>query len=157
MARRYTGSYVPQAGATPLPRVNYWGIWNEPNEGAWLNPQWRTVGHGGRVLIAPLLYRQLVDAAYGALRATGHAHDTILIGETASRGWIYPIQFVRRALLREFAQPAAARHRGDEPRLPAVGQPLAVRVRSIRACSRASTRITRTRSTPRRIESSRRA
>ena len=94
MARRYSGSYVPQAGATPLPRVNYWGIWNEPNEGAWLNPQWRTVGRGGRVLIAPLLYRQLVDAAYRALRATGHAHDTILIGETASRGWIFPIQFV---------------------------------------------------------------
>jgi hypothetical protein len=94
VARRYSGSYVPQAGATPLPRVNYWGIWNEPNEGAWLNPQWRTVGRGGRVLIAPLLYRQLVDAAYGALRATGHAHDTILIGETASRGWIFPIQFV---------------------------------------------------------------
>ena len=94
MARRYSGSYVPQAGATPLPRVNYWGIWNEPNEGAWLNPQWRTVGRGGRVLIAPLLYRQLVDAAYSAFRATGHAHDTILIGETASRGWIYPIQFV---------------------------------------------------------------
>jgi hypothetical protein len=95
IARRYGGTYVPEGGATPLPRVSYWGIWNEPNEGAWLNPQWRNVGRRGRVLIAPLLYRQLVDAAYGAFRATGHAHDTILIGETASRGWIFPIQFVQ--------------------------------------------------------------
>ena len=107
--------------------MSYWGIWNEPNEGAWLNPQWRTVGRGGRVLIAPLLYRQLVDAAYSALRATGHAHDTILIGETASRGWIFPIQFVQALYCVEFAQPTAGRHRGDERRLSAVGEPLAVR------------------------------
>ncbi len=49
----------------------------------------------GRVLIAPVLYRQLVDAAYSALRATGHGRDTILIGETASRGWILPLPFVQ--------------------------------------------------------------
>ena len=33
-------SQAPVAGTPdPLPRVDYWGIWNEPNEGAWLNPQ----------------------------------------------------------------------------------------------------------------------
>ncbi len=41
VARRYSGNYVPGPGDAAIPRVNYWGIWNEPNEGAWLNPQWR--------------------------------------------------------------------------------------------------------------------
>ncbi len=35
---------------------------------------------------APRTYRNLLDAAYGALAATGHAGDTILIGETAPKG-----------------------------------------------------------------------
>jgi hypothetical protein len=95
IGRRYSGTYVPPFNSTALPRVDYWGVWNEPNEGAWLNPQWRSVRHHAPILIAPLLYRRLVDAAYSAFRTTGHGRDTILIGETASRGWIYPIPFVQ--------------------------------------------------------------
>jgi hypothetical protein len=118
IARRYSGSYVASAAdrvsaprdllpikipglfptasnpAPPLPRVDYWGIWNEPNEAAWLNPQWKTV-HGSTVYTAPAMYRHLVDAAYHALSVTGHGSDTFLIGETASRGWIYPLPFVQ--------------------------------------------------------------
>jgi hypothetical protein len=124
VARRYSGGYVPRyasdraqlrarevrqlpiplpgqsssppPAAQPLPRVDYWGIWNEPNEGAWLNPQWRLVGrHRHLYYVAPAEYRGLVDSAYRALRDTGHGNDTILIGETASHGWIYPLPFVR--------------------------------------------------------------
>jgi hypothetical protein len=42
----------------------------------------------GRTLVerAPTIYRQLVDAAYAALVATGHQGDTILVGETAPKG-----------------------------------------------------------------------
>lgn len=118
VARRYSGTYVshsakdrPRAVADlpvtvpgmfptasnpnpPIPKVDYWGIWNEPNEAAWLNPQWQTV-HGRQLDTAPAMYRRLLDAAYHALSVTGHASDTILTGELAARGWIYPIPFMQ--------------------------------------------------------------
>jgi hypothetical protein len=94
---RYSGSYVPGGttstgsgggrSARALPRVAFWSIWNEPNQPAWIAPQWVTRGRL-RVPESPRLYRGLVDAAVGALEATGHtlAKDTILIGETAPEG-----------------------------------------------------------------------
>jgi hypothetical protein len=88
VALRYSGTYEG------LPKVDYWGIWNEANEAAWLNPQYKIVG-GRQIDLAPNIYRRLVDAAYRAFVATGHGSDTILTGELAARGWIYPIPFVR--------------------------------------------------------------
>jgi hypothetical protein len=82
---RYDGSYTPPGSASPLPSVNFWGIWNEPNYGPDLQPQ----AING-VEVSPALYRGLLDAAWSALHATGHAHDTILIGETAPRGAASP-------------------------------------------------------------------
>ena len=39
-----SGSANPSAATSNMvPRVDYWGIWNEPNEAAWLNPQWNHV------------------------------------------------------------------------------------------------------------------
>ena len=96
---RYSGSYVPPGRSAPLPRVDYWSIWNEPNVGSSsLSPQ--TVSG---VEVGPRLYRGLLDAAYSALEATGHTHDTILIGELASTGHpdpgaglgMPPLRFVR--------------------------------------------------------------
>jgi hypothetical protein len=86
----------PQS-STPsaLPRVGMWGIWNEPNEGSWLNPQYTVLPHHRTQLVAPLLYRGLVDNAYSGLAASGHAGDTIMIGETASAGITRPLPFVR--------------------------------------------------------------
>jgi hypothetical protein len=80
--------------ATPLPRVHYWTLWNEPNIDGWLSPQWRTV-RGHTVVNSPRLYRQYVDAAFGSLGATGHtvARDTILIGETAPEGYSHPTAY----------------------------------------------------------------
>ncbi|HEY8763563.1 MAG TPA: hypothetical protein VIM18_05220 [Solirubrobacteraceae bacterium] len=108
LGRRYSGSYVPHPasgkGTGRLPRVNYWTIWNEVNQPGWLYPQWRFVA-GQRVMNSPRLYRLYVDAAFGALRRTGHspASDTILIGELAPEGSertrdgdpIPPIPFIR--------------------------------------------------------------
>jgi hypothetical protein len=90
VGRRYSGSYTPpgtHAGA--LPRVNYWSIWNEPNQPGWLAPQLRTFA-GARVPDAPRLYREYADAAFEALSSTGHgpSSDTILVGETAPEGCI---------------------------------------------------------------------
>lgn len=86
-----------QQSSTPsaLPRVGMWGIWNEPNEGSWLNPQYTVLPHHRTQLVAPLLYRRLVDNAYTGLAASGHATDTIMIGETASAGITRPLPFVR--------------------------------------------------------------
>jgi hypothetical protein len=117
VGRRYDGAYVPgpappapappallglplpfaqplpapssatQDAATPLPAVRSWSIWNEPDEGGWLTPQWRRTGRSGSwVPAAPAIYRALADAGTGALAATGHGDDEILIGETAARG-----------------------------------------------------------------------
>ncbi len=86
----------PPAPADVIPRVNYWGIWNEPNERSWLNPYYKKgPGGHGLVYIQPQLYRGLVDAAWNGLAASSHSSDTIMVGETANRGVLTPAQFVR--------------------------------------------------------------
>jgi hypothetical protein len=86
VGRRYSGSYAP-AGGSVLPRVDFWSLWNEPNQPGWLAPQWQTVDEQ-RVPESAVLYRAYVDAAFAALEHTGHgpATDTILIGELAPEG-----------------------------------------------------------------------
>ena len=73
----------------PLPRVDWWELWNEPNQGAWLAPQWsahKLGGHSRWIPNSPRLYRRLADVMYSALNATGHGTDTILLGATAPKG-----------------------------------------------------------------------
>jgi hypothetical protein len=83
---RYDGKYKPSGSSTALPRVDFWGIWDEPNYGYQLAPQ----GIKNGVEVAPNLYRGLLNQAWVALHVTGHGHDTILIGETAPRGGAVP-------------------------------------------------------------------
>ena len=68
--------------------VHYWSIWDEPNQPASLTPQWLPDPRDPQQFVptAPQVYRRVVDAAWGALQLSGHAHDTILIGETAPKG-----------------------------------------------------------------------
>ena len=80
---RYDGHYTPPGQTAPLPAVRFWSIWNEPNYGAQLAPQ---AVDNSTVEVSPLLYRELLDAAWTALGQTGHADDKILIGEIAPRG-----------------------------------------------------------------------
>ncbi len=80
---RYRGDYTPARAASPLPRVGFWSIWNEPNFGENLAPQ---AIRGSTVSVAPGAYRNLVGAGWSALHATGHRNDRILIGELAPRG-----------------------------------------------------------------------
>lgn len=80
---RYSGHYTPPGSSTPLPRVDEWAIWNEPNLGIELAPE---VKNHTQIEVAPMLYRGIVDAAWSALHATGHGGDTILIGEVAPAG-----------------------------------------------------------------------
>jgi hypothetical protein len=80
---RYDGHYTPPGASAPLPPVRFWSIWNEPNYGQQLAPQ---AVDNSTVEISPLLYRELLDAAWTALGQTGHGGDKILIGEIAPRG-----------------------------------------------------------------------
>jgi hypothetical protein len=83
IGERYSGHYAPPGASAPLPHVDFWSIWNEPNYGVELAPQ---ASDHTLVEDAPALYRGLVDAAWTALQGTGHGGDTILFGETAPRG-----------------------------------------------------------------------
>ncbi len=155
---RYSGSYVPPApaapaqpapssspgiafprqaaaGSGPLPRVDYWTVWNEPNQPGWLTPQWvdDPRGSGAQIEASPHVYRGLVDQMYAALVATGHGRDTVLIGETAPKGQrrgvtgptraIKPGRFIRQLYCLDdnlqFLKGAAAEVRG----CPAADQP----------------------------------
>jgi hypothetical protein len=80
---RYSGRYIPAGSSAPLPRVDFWSIWNEPNLGIELAPQ---AIHHSTVEVSSALYRNLLDAAWSALQATGHGRDTVLIGEVAPAG-----------------------------------------------------------------------
>jgi hypothetical protein len=106
LGRRYDGTFVPAGATTPLPRIDHWSIWNEPNQGAWLAPQWTGTGKAA-VPASPQQYRALAGAAWSALGATGHrpGYDTILVGDTAPKGAakvtaasnaMPPITFLRR-------------------------------------------------------------
>jgi hypothetical protein len=82
LGTRYSGSYADEnEGGGVLPRVSRWSIWNEPNQGGWLQPQATRRG-----AVAPALYRGLVRAAILGLRQSGHGSDEILFGETAPIG-----------------------------------------------------------------------
>ena len=83
VATRYSGHFTPPGSLTPLPRVSYWEIYNEPNFGEDIAPQ---AIDGSRVLYAPTVFRSLVNAGWSALHATGHGHDTILFGALAAHG-----------------------------------------------------------------------
>ena len=88
VGERYSGHYRPRGSSGPLPRVNYWSIWNEPNVGgSSLAPQ---AVNG--IEFGPATYRSLLDAAWKSLSATGHGTrtDTILVGQMASTGHVSP-------------------------------------------------------------------
>jgi hypothetical protein len=87
VATRYSGSFVPPGATTPLPRVQYWDIYNEPNFGQDLAPQ---AINRSRLMYSPIMYRGLADAAWAALQATGHANDTVLIGSVLADGYRSP-------------------------------------------------------------------
>jgi hypothetical protein len=87
IATRYSGAYTPPGASSPLPRVSFWEIWNEPNWGPSLQPQMAL--HPLRIVSAPE-YRRLLDAAWRALKRTGHVHDTVVIGSLSPRGITAP-------------------------------------------------------------------
>jgi hypothetical protein len=98
---RYSGHYTPKGQKSPLPRVSFWSIWNEPNQGSLgISPQ---AIDDNRVESSPYHYRLLADAAWNGLQKTGHSGDTTLLGEIAPIGNVgakYPGQFANMTPLR---------------------------------------------------------
>jgi hypothetical protein len=87
VALRYSGAYTPPGARSPLPRVHFWEIWNEPNWNPELQPQIDL--HPLRIASAAQ-YRHLVDAAWTALAHSGHGRDTVVIGSLSPRGVAVP-------------------------------------------------------------------
>jgi hypothetical protein len=85
LGKRYSGTYHDENTPNILPRVALWSLWNEPNQGGWLRPQWLN----GKA-VSPSLYRKLYLYGHRALVSTQHGGDFILAGETA------PINVARR-------------------------------------------------------------
>jgi len=88
VGKRYSGTYQDENGSRgTLPRVNMWSLWNEPNQGGWLTPQWETRG-SQKIPTSPQIFRELYQAGYQGLLGTGHRvdNDIILLGETAPLG-----------------------------------------------------------------------
>ena len=75
----------PAQAGTTLPRAARWSIWNEPNLGSWLTPQY-TGSSKKPVPASARIYRGLLYAALDGLAETGHGSDQVLIGETAPIG-----------------------------------------------------------------------
>lgn len=81
VGKRYSGQYKDENdGRGTIGRVAFWSLWNEPNQGGWLRPQWLN----GKP-VSPQLYRDLYQFGRRALVSTGHGNDIILVGETAPR------------------------------------------------------------------------
>ena len=85
----------------PLPKVDVFTIWNEPNHTAFLRPQW--VKHGKRyVPNSPHVYRRMLELSYPAIKAV-RPDTTILIGGTSFTGsytgrgtnGVPPLKFLR--------------------------------------------------------------
>ena len=82
VGRRFSGRYRDENDGRPLiPKVSFWSLLNEPNQGGWLSPQYER----GRMR-SPALARELFLRARASLDRTGHGKDTILFGETAPLG-----------------------------------------------------------------------
>ena len=101
VGKRFDGTYKDENGTRgALPRVSMWSLWNEPNQGGWLSPQWEN----GKPA-SPALFRTLYQQGYAGLVASGHRADNeiILLGETAPLGTnaktgkspMRPKQFIR--------------------------------------------------------------
>lgn len=98
LARRYSGTYTPPGQIVPLPHVQTFTLWNEPNNLAFLKPQW-----SGGIPVSADWYRSLVALAYPAIKRVS-PRATVLIGNTSQSGadrpspdgGVAPLAFIRR-------------------------------------------------------------
>jgi hypothetical protein len=80
VANRYNGKH------RGLPAVQFYGVWNEPNLGLFLTPQYDKKGRP----VSPRIYARLYRAAYAGIKA-GNPEALVGIGETSPRGRNAPL------------------------------------------------------------------
>ena len=102
VGKRYGGGYTDENdNHQTIPKVAFWSLWNEPNQGGWLRPQFIN-----NQPVSPSLYRELYQFGRRALASTGHDKDFIFVGETSplagtstgSRSAMGPKQFINEFL-----------------------------------------------------------
>jgi hypothetical protein len=77
---RYDGEFPdPLVSGAFLPRVRYWQPWNEPNLALYLSPQW-TSTVGGWAPASPVIYRNLLNAFYGAVKRVSSTNFVVTAG-----------------------------------------------------------------------------
>jgi len=93
----------PAEDLGPLPKVSWWTIWNEPNHGGFLQPQYTRAAGGQLEPNTPHLYRRMVEAAHPVIKQL-QPDSLVLVGGLASFGGknptdptrgIPPLRFVR--------------------------------------------------------------
>ena len=83
-AARYSGMYVGEDGRT-LPAVRLWAAWNEPNNPAFLRPQF--VKRGSKwVIQSAISYAKICNAVYTGIHETLFKNERVACGVTAPRG-----------------------------------------------------------------------
>ena len=83
-ARRYGGAFKAPDGRT-LPTVRHWLAWNEPNNPAFLRPQYRRVA-GRWVPQSPVDYAKICNAIYRGVSVTTLGASKVACGVTGPRG-----------------------------------------------------------------------
>lgn len=99
--------FMTAVGLEFASKVQYFAIWNEPNQLGWLMPQWNSNGSPA----SPRIYRALYQAGYAGLQAAGISKPKVFLGETAPFGNssinahregtvhnVAPLEFMREAL-----------------------------------------------------------
>jgi hypothetical protein len=98
LGRRYSGQFVGPSG--PLPEVEYFEVWNEPNLSRFLTPQWE-----GTRPESAIHYRRLLNAFYDGVKVA-HPGAQVVAGATAPygdpghprTGRMRPLRFLREVL-----------------------------------------------------------
>ena len=116
VATRYSGHYTPPGAPKPLPRVNFWSIWNEPNLGIEMAPE--AIDHS-QVEVSAHYYRDFVDAAWKAFGRPATATTRSCSARSRRRGSFTgvgpgdfnampPLRYLRAHVLRRLQLQAAA-------------------------------------------------
>jgi hypothetical protein len=83
-ARRYGGRWIDEDGRG-VPRVDHWLAWNEPNNPAFLSPQYRVV-RGKAVIWSAREYAKICNAVVRGVKAVRVRSQKVACGVTGPRG-----------------------------------------------------------------------
>ncbi len=80
VATRYSGSFTPAGELEPLPEVEYFEAWNEPNLSTYITPQW-----DGKKNMASDIYGKMLNGFYDSVKAVNPGAQ-VVVGGTAPYG-----------------------------------------------------------------------